>query len=316
MKTQRKRTVLALDDDEINLMILAKNAQDAGYEVKTFMDGEEAWHYLTRHPQSVDIALFDKMMPGLSGIDLTRRMKQNDALRHIPVIIQTGDAGVEQMREGLETGAYYYLTKPFHPEILVAVLHAAEHECRMREELLADVAADHARFFRLLHDGEFTVQSHEEARLFAASLAKVSQTPDFVALGLMELLYNAIEHGNFEIGFERKRRCLLDNSWEQEIAQRAQSPQYRHRMVRVHVTRVAEGFAVTVQDEGKGFDWQPYLFEDDGLEMQVNGRGVAKASVMLSDLRYQGNGNEVRFLVRTSVPAHVGAPTAARHFHS
>src|SRR5438046_135725 len=99
MKTQRRRTVLAVDDDEINLMILIKNAQEAGYVVKSFTSGEAAWDYITNHPQDVDLALLDKMMPGMSGLELLSRIKADNALKHIPVIIQTGDAGVIQMRE-------------------------------------------------------------------------------------------------------------------------------------------------------------------------------------------------------------------------
>ncbi len=84
MNTQHKRTILAMDDDEINLMILVKGAEAEGYNVKPFTDGEVAWDYLERHPGTVDIALLDKMMPGLSGLDLLRRIKNSPAHKHMP----------------------------------------------------------------------------------------------------------------------------------------------------------------------------------------------------------------------------------------
>ncbi len=130
-----KRTILAVDDDEMNLMILMKNAKDAGYDVKPFMEGSEAMAYLEEHPQEIDIAIVDKMMPDVSGIQLLEFIKRHESLKHMPVILQTGDAGVEQMREALEHGACYYLTKPFHPEMMSAVLNAAERICKMRDEL-------------------------------------------------------------------------------------------------------------------------------------------------------------------------------------
>src|SRR5205085_2045504 len=127
-------------DDEINLMILNKNVQDAGYALESFTSSEEAWEYLQNNPQDIDIAVIDKMMPQISGLELLQRITASSALKHIPVIIQTGDVGVTQMCEGIENGAYYYLTKPFHPEILTAILHSADAECRVREELQEQVA--------------------------------------------------------------------------------------------------------------------------------------------------------------------------------
>lgn len=295
MKLQRKLTVLALDDDEINLMILTKSAQEAGYNVRPFTVGEEAYAYLMKHPQGVDIALLDKMMPGLNGLELLKRIKTVDALRHMPVILQTGDVGVEQMREGLESGAYYYLTKPFHPEILTAILHSAASECATRKELLAQMTAGHTRFIGMLREGEFVFKTHAEARLLASTLAQATHYPEFVALGLTELFANAIEHGNLAIGYDRKRQCLLANSWTDELAVRAHSAEYAARVVHVRIERRLSGLHVTINDEGKGFDWQQRMHHQDisGRFDEPNGRGVAKAMIMLDDVRYTGNGNEV-----------------------
>ena len=195
MAKQRRRTVLAVDDDDINLMILGKNAQDAGYTVKSFTSGETAWDFLSNNPDEVDIAVLDKMMPGMSGLELLRKIKTHPQLRRIPVIIQTGDVGVAQMHEGLAEGAYYYLTKPFHPEIFTGILLSADNECTLREELVGQLAAGHA----------------------------------------------------------------------------------------------------TITDEGNGFDWQKLLTDDPVASRLAspNGRGCAKARVMLDQVQYNGKGNVV-----------------------
>src|ERR1700733_647886 len=126
-----KRTVLALDDDEANLIILEKAARNSGFEVKPFMSSEKALSYMTENPKNINIAVIDKMMPDMDGIELLGTMKSNSALKHIPVIIQTGDGGLDQMHDGLTKGAYYYLTKPFLPETLTAILKSAENECNL-----------------------------------------------------------------------------------------------------------------------------------------------------------------------------------------
>jgi CheY-like chemotaxis protein/anti-sigma regulatory factor (Ser/Thr protein kinase) len=295
MSTQPKRTVIAVDDDEINLMILNKNVLDAGYDVKSFNSGVAAWEYMLQYPGDLAIALLDKMMPEVSGIDLLKRIKAHETLRHMPVIIQTGDAGVSQMREGLENGAYYYLTKPFHPEILTAILHSAAAECTMREDMLSQMTDGHAKFIGLLSDGEFVLKTHAEARVLAAGISQAATFPEFVALGLMELLSNAIEHGNLEIGYEKKRQSLMDTVWDDELVTRAQTPGLGERLVRVHVDKIASGLHIAVRDEGKGFDWRYYMHDENapGRFNEPNGRGIAKSMIMLDDVRYNDKGNEV-----------------------
>lgn len=312
MKMQRRYTILAVDDDEINLMILSKCVQDAGYTVKAFESGETAWEYLQNNPGGVDIALLDKMMPGVSGIELLRRIKSAPSLQHIPVIIQTGDAGITQMREGLESGAYYYLTKPFHPDILTAIIHAAANECNMREDLKKQMSQGHSQFMGLMQEADFVIKTHEEASVLAASISQAAIYPEFTAVGLMELLSNAIEHGNLEIGCQRKADALLHNRWKQEIAARADTAEYGLRVVRVHLEKNLSGMHVVIRDEGKGFDWGQYVFEDAQNRLtEPNGRGISKALIMLDDLRYVGKGNEVHCNICLPPVVHAHRDTGA-----
>lgn len=307
MKTPRRYNVLAVDDDEINLMILTKCVQETGYTVISFESGDAAWDYLVNNPKSIDIAILDKMMPGMSGIDLLRRIKASDVLKHIPVIMQTGDVGVMQMREALETGAYYYLTKPFHPHILSAILNSAANECLVREELVAQVSSDHSQFMRLMHEGDFVIKTHAEASILAATISQAAVYPEFVAVGLLELLSNAIEHGNLEIGYQKKNRCLIANRWKEEIEVRASNPQFGLRVVHVHLEKNLSGLHVIIRDEGKGFDWTNYMYQDQSTNnlSEPNGRGIAKAFIMLDDLRYAGNGNEVHCNITLSAPTQL-----------
>lgn len=308
MKTQRRYTILAVDDDEINLMILTKCVQDAGFTVKGFESGEAAWEFMNSNPEAIDIALLDKMMPGVSGVELLRRIKSSPALHRIPVIIQTGDAGVVQMREGLESGAYYYLTKPFHPDILTAIIHSAANECAMREELLAQMSTGHAQFMGLMQEADFILKTHAEASVLAASVSQAALYPEFVAVGLMELLSNAIEHGNLEIGYQRKSKCMAANSWQQEITARSDTAEYGLRVVRVHLEKTLSGLHVVIRDEGKGFDWSRYIHDEQSADRlnEPNGRGIAKAMIMLDDLRFAGNGNEVHCNISLPPSTHAG----------
>ncbi|HEU5046662.1 MAG TPA: response regulator [Rickettsiales bacterium] len=289
-----KRTILALDDDEANLIILEKAIERAGYESKCFMSSEEALHYLSENPRSVQIAVIDKMMPKISGIEFLNKVKQNNALKHIPVIIQTGDVGLKQMQEGLEHGAYYYLTKPFTPETLMAILKSAENECSLFEEVVSRSAAEQKKLVKLIHEGEFHIHTFAEARVLAAFIAQSSRTPSYVARGLMELLFNAIEHGNLEIGYQKKHECLVNNTYNQEIAIRLSQEKYQNRSVKVHVQNQLLEMHVTIVNAGNGFNWRQYMIPDMNLRLNMpNGRGMAIAAKLLGGLHYNEKGTEV-----------------------
>ncbi len=210
------------------------------------------------------------------------------------MILQTGDVGIGQMREGLESGAHYYLTKPFHPEILAGLIHSASNECSIREEMLARTTAAHNRFIGMMEEGSFIIRTHEEAMVLASAISHAATHPEFVALGLMELLANAIEHGNLGIGYDRKRHYLVEGNWPEKLAEHIADAAGKKHVVHVRMEKMPTGLHLIIRDEGKGFDWRDYINDEDNTQLSApNGRGIAKAMIMLDDVRYVGNGNEV-----------------------
>jgi CheY-like chemotaxis protein len=303
MEVGKQRTVLVLDDDEVNLTILVRSVQEAGYIPKAFSGAAEALEYMLISPGEIDIALLDKMMPGMNGIDLLKRMKAANALRRIPVIMQTGDAGVEQVREGLEAGAYYYLAKPFHSNILFALLRAAASECKVQEEI-ARQGTEGSEIVRMMQKGDFFLRTHDQARRICAAISQLAAYPEFVVLGLMELLANAIEHGNLAIGHDRKRECLISDTWNREIATRMASPEFAQRSVRLQFEQDSGSLHVVVKDQGCGFDWQSLADRPAAPRVnQPNGHGLSRAMRMLDNVRFIGNGSEVHCTIQLPVEA-------------
>lgn len=289
-----KRTILALDDDEANLIILEKAAIRAGYFVKPFLSSEQALSYITANPKSINIAVIDKMMPRIGGIEFLNRIKQSNSLKHIPVIIQTGDVGTKQMQEGLEKGAYYYLTKPFTPETLMAILKSAENECILFEEVVSRYAIEQKKLIRMVSESEFNIKTFAEARALAAFISQSGKLPSNIARGLMELFFNAIEHGNLEIGYHKKHDCLINNSYNQEVASRLSSDKYQNRLVKVRIQNGLLEMYVTVSNAGNGFNWRQYMVSDANLRLNMpNGRGIAIANKLLGGIRYNEKGTEV-----------------------
>ncbi len=110
--------ILVVDDNATNLELLRVRLNTIGYEVFTAMDGEEA---LARaHDLEPDLVLLDVMMPKLDGISVLKQLKQDVALRFVPVILVTAKADTRDIVQGLEAGGDDYLTKPFEHAALVA----------------------------------------------------------------------------------------------------------------------------------------------------------------------------------------------------
>lgn len=285
--------ILVVDDELINLEIIREYLDGTGHDLELFTGASEAWQRLADQSVAYDVAILDRMMPGMSGIDLLKKMKADERLRSIPVIMQTAATMPEQVREGIEAGAYYYLSKPYEPETLLAIVRAALADIEERKFAVRHAAA-HVKAMEMLDMAEFHFRTLDEIGALIEVLASLCPTPELAATGLTELLVNAIEHGNLGISYEEKKRLRLEDAWEAEVMRRQSLPEYRERVVQVRVKRHFDRIEFTVTDEGGGFDWQRYLEFDPARLADPNGRGIATARALsFSTLEYCGNGNRV-----------------------
>jgi DNA-binding response OmpR family regulator len=114
--------VLVADDDEDIRELVAFRLERSGYEVLSACDGEEALELAIRHRPK--LAVLDLMMPKLDGYQLTRRLRELEETRRIPVILLTARAQDDDVARGFEAGADDYIRKPFSPQELRARVQA------------------------------------------------------------------------------------------------------------------------------------------------------------------------------------------------
>ncbi len=165
-----KPTILVVDDTPDNLTLMSVLLRDY-YKVKLAKSGEKALQLATGDSPP-DLVLLDIMMPGLSGYDVIRELKANEATRHIPVIFLTAMSAVEDERKGLELGAVDYITKPVSPPIVLA---------RVANHLQLKAAADFLRDKSLYLEEEVEKRTREnlaiqDVTIFA--LASLAETRD------------------------------------------------------------------------------------------------------------------------------------------
>ncbi|MBK7647508.1 MAG: response regulator [Betaproteobacteria bacterium] len=294
-----KERVLVVDDEQLNLFIIEEFLEQEDVELETHSDPLAAWASLIAPDSNFSLVVLDRMMPELDGMEFLRRMKRETRFADIPVIMQTAASSPDQVREGLEAGAYYYLTKPYEPEALISIVRVAMEDRRARSQLRTRAARlEDAQ--KLISNVEYRFVTMDDITSLVPVLASMCPVPDVVAPGLSDLMVNAIEHGNLGVTYQEKSSLKWEGDWEGEINRRLALPQYCDRFATIRLERNAGSVVFTISDQGDGFDWYKFLGFDPDRAFDPNGRGIAMAKMMsFTSLEYQGKGNVVVASVST-----------------
>lgn len=143
----RPAWILVVDDDAVSRTMLTRLLEQEGHRVDTAADGRQALERL--HADPFDIALLDVLMPELDGYEVLQHMKDDEVLRHVPVLMITALDDVRSAVRCIEMGADDYLPKPFDPVVLHARIKASLTKKRLHD-LEAEHLADLARLNRRL----------------------------------------------------------------------------------------------------------------------------------------------------------------------
>jgi len=188
--------------------------------------------------------------------------------------------------------ADFVLPADVDAQVLKSVYLAASEYRSQVASLRRDVASRQSAVGTINH-GQFVLSSLDEARNLATMLALACPNSDLVAIGLQELLINAVEHGNLEITADEKQQLIIEGKWRDEVERRLASPDYAGRVVLVTFQRGERMISITIQDDGDGFEFDSYA-ESDFPSEGYRGRGIAMArDLSFSSLTYLGRGNLV-----------------------
>lgn len=291
--SNNKSRILVVDDEALNIEIMLGMLEGENYQFDVARDGVEAWALLEGNPEAYDVVLLDRMMPRMDGMEVLSRIKSHTLLRHIPVILQTAMNAREHMVEGIRAGAYYYLVKPYDGDVLVSVVRTAARDNRHYRNIRKELR-DATRTLGLLRSGRFRYRTLAEARALATLLANACPNSESVAMGLAELMINAVEHGNLGISYQEKSVLNAAGFWEAEVERRLAQDTLSPRQVEVEFSRDEDSIRILITDQGEGFDWEKYLTLSPERALDNHGRGIAMAKMLsFSELEYRGRGNQV-----------------------
>lgn len=299
MKNQSAATqpqILIVDDEPYNLIILEEYLTEAGFKVESAKDGDEAWKKILRYNVLYDLVLLDWMMPKMSGLEILKKIHSSQVLINNQVIMQTARAKPSEIQRGINAGAYYYLTKPFNSKTLLAIVKTALLD---RKNYLHAQRSIMVNNKNTLSEKRFVIRGLEEAYNIAGVLSSLCPNPIKRTAGFIEMLLNAIEHGNLGITYSEKSALLAEGMWEEEINKRLTMPEFNKKLVEINYKKTDKGFLqFTIQDEGGGFDWEKYLTLDPKRALHTHGRGIAMSSLSFNSISYTGNGNCVKLNIK------------------
>jgi two-component system, OmpR family, phosphate regulon response regulator PhoB len=199
-------SILIVEDEEALTLLLRYNLETQGYEVETIARGDEADTRLKEG--TPDLIILDWMLPGLSGIELCRRLRARPETRQLPIIMLTARGEESERVRGLSTGADDYIVKPFSVPELLARVNALLR--RASPERVADV----------LSFGDIAIDREKK---------RVSRAGHAIDLGPTE--YRLLEFLMERPGRVFSREQLLDGVWGSDIY-------IDERTVDVHVGRL------------------------------------------------------------------------------
>lgn len=284
--------VLVVDDEPLNVEILCDVLEGENFVVSSAGNGADAWQKLL-DGEIPDLVVLDRMMPVMDGMEFMRRIKGDARFAGIPVIMQTAAADPAQVKEGIAAGVLYYLTKPYAPDDLMAIVRAVVADLEDRDAAAHSSERD-ASLVALLTQGEFGFRTLAEVELLAGTLALLCPDPARAALGLSELMVNAVEHGNLAISYDEKSHLRRNNAWESEVQRRLADPVLGRRLARIAYANEDGQPVFTISDQGEGFAWQRYLDFEPERVFDPNGRGIAMAvRSCFASVEYRGRGNLV-----------------------
>ncbi|MEM1024567.1 MAG: hypothetical protein AAGD10_06675 [Myxococcota bacterium] len=207
-----------------------------------------------------------------------------------PVILLVDDSHGEGEVEGSSGSTGYYTTrKPVSKARLLALADRALRAHARLRALNAELARDQDGLCHLT-EAHFSFRTRSQAVSIAGSLSRMYPRPSTAGVGILELMINAVEHGNLAVGGPTKQLLIEKGKLDQEIERRLRDPKLGSRRASVYVQRLEDRIELTIEDEGAGFTWNEVHQDDNGYQ----GRGIQLARALsFTHIDYLPPGNRV-----------------------
>ena len=220
-------TILVIEDEEAQRLILQHNLEEAGYEVICAEDGEIGWELITDYRP--DLIVLDWMMPKLSGLELCRRIKSSAKTKNTPIIMLSARSEEVDRIRGLDIGADDYVSKPYSIKELLARIKGQIRRVRgaaVAKKLSFDGIELDMETYRVTRSGENIKLGPIEFKLLATFLEKPGKVWSRDAL--LDRVWGRdiyVDTRTVDVHIGRLRRALRKNG-EQDIVRTVRGAGY------------------------------------------------------------------------------------------
>ncbi|MBN1867168.1 response regulator [Candidatus Sumerlaeota bacterium] len=286
--------ILIVDDDPGVRDFLRRAITREKHEVFTANNGEEG--VLLFEEERPDLVLSDIRMPGMDGLAMLRAIRERSSECFVVMITGFGSEAIAV--EALRLHANDYLSKPIGMDSVLQLLRRFGALAVDRELDLEIRSMVERRRLSMKIDNrrEMTVKIVNYLVAETSGVFSADERQG-IRLGLVELIMNAVEHGNLGITYEEKSaalregECSLDSLYQDRLS----DPVRANRRVTIEFSADRDMCEWIIRDEGEGFDWRKIA---DPLEdirvLKPHGRGVFLSRFHFDELEYLGKGNAVR----------------------
>ncbi len=261
--------ILAVDDEPLNLEIMAITLEKEGHSVECVSNSGDAIHALTDNPTKYDLILLDRMMPIMDGIECMTRIKSSDSLSHIPIVMQTAASSEAQVAEGMNLGSYYYLTKPYTREDLLSVVN------RVAEDLTSGDTQDNITEdlkTEIIEEGRFSfkIKRINEAVQLSERISSWYANPERVRSSIKKLLSVSVENANLGMSAEEKFELLSKGMWDSEVVKRQELAENKDKEVNIELVETNKYVDLVVSHSSRDFYWDSFTSEDRELALALD----------------------------------------------
>ena len=283
--------ILIVEDDHASRLFLESLLESNNYDFRSAENGIEGLNVFEEY--NPDIVLSDIKMPIMDGLELLEaiRDKNSDTI----VVIVTAFGSENYAIQALHLGANNYLKKPVSSQELLRLLkkYKAIISGKYSPESLPGKLIN--RTFSIEFKSEYTKIPKIVDKIMIESAIDINDSEKVnIELGLVELITNAVEHGNLGISYIEKQLALDEGKLSELFDDRVHNKKFKNRKVKVDFFTDEEKYQWTITDDGKGFNWKSIPDPTDQEHiLELNGRGIFISNFLFDKIEYFGNGNVV-----------------------